>query len=44
MIADLDNFEDENDEDCLPMPPEMAKQMRKDIEAGCRQSRMIVMG
>ena len=31
MIARMDEFNDEYDEDCPPMPETMAVQMRKDI-------------
>ena len=31
MIANMDNFDDEYDEDCPPMPEAMIVQMRQDI-------------
>ena len=32
MIARLDDFVDEDDEDCPPMPERMAEQMQREIE------------
>ncbi len=44
MIADLDSFEDEYDENCPPMPTEMAEQMRKDIETRIRERKIAALG
>jgi hypothetical protein len=44
MIADLDTFEDMYDEECPPIPAEMAEQMKKDINSGTRKGRLAAIG